>query len=206
MLNNVTNDRSRNAIEMSSEIVEVPVNSFIEHYAPFVPTGNQVQQCLDGLLASNRLCKSEDGSFAFVDCPSRPSSEFNLESEFIFLSTVCQAISNTKIHGRPASCMLKQCPRNNTNSEIPGSNHMTDGFFTPFQSTVPGGEAQGSKAFTADIVANCEWKLKSFAQNDSDVRYYHGSLPPLTLSTEPEEDNQQRGAQHEQRPSAEFYL
>ncbi|KAA1476268.1 hypothetical protein DENSPDRAFT_827146 [Dentipellis sp. KUC8613] len=144
---------------MDGEIVQVSLQSFMDNYAPFAPTEDQVQACIDILLQSQQLFHSKDGRLLFTACDTKPSVRFTRETSYEFLSPVCQVMRTSQIEGRQPSCIMEQKPYHTTSSEITGSTHKIDGYFKPIQSTIPDGEKE-NKTPTADIVVNCEWKLE----------------------------------------------
>ncbi|TFY51829.1 hypothetical protein EVG20_g10819 [Dentipellis fragilis] len=150
---------------MSSEIVEVSHSTFFPTYAPFNPSPADVQDCLDALAKAKLVNESRD---CFVDYDVKPSTKFTPEVAYEFLSKVCSVISEAKVEGRKASCILEQKPDHVTESEIRGASHRVDGYFKPLKSTVPT-DVTPKNTPTADNIANCEWKLRSTPKELVDI-------------------------------------
>ncbi|KAA1477660.1 hypothetical protein DENSPDRAFT_933839 [Dentipellis sp. KUC8613] len=143
---------------MSSKIVEVSSSTFFSAYAPFNPSPADVEVCLDTLAKAKLISENRD---RFVDCDVKPSSKFTrAEEAYGFLSEICATISEAKVKGREASCILDKKPLAHvTEPETPGASHRIASYLKVFKSTVPTDVAQNTS--TADKVANGEWTLRS---------------------------------------------
>ncbi|KAA1476318.1 hypothetical protein DENSPDRAFT_505805 [Dentipellis sp. KUC8613] len=187
---------------MDGEIVTVPHASFLRDYAPWEPSEDVVEACLDELVKANLVTKNRRKFSAFK---KKPKNSFKSEvAAFKFITSICDAIAKTDVPHREACFKMEQKPRSRTASETPGSSHEIDGYFTPLKSTVPKAvESKSKNTPTADSAVNCEWKLDSgpdptvdnyrkvvsaavHVMNDDVRRMFTYSVRPSSLCSIPE--------------------
>ncbi|KAA1476308.1 hypothetical protein DENSPDRAFT_784822 [Dentipellis sp. KUC8613] len=157
---NVPYERQDVCKEMDGEIVTVPHASFLRDYAPWDPSEDVVEACLDELMKANIVTKDRHKFSAFK---KKPKNSFKSEvAAYKFITSICDAVAKTDVPHREACFKMVQKPRSRTASETPGSSHEIDGYFKPLKSTVPDAvESESKDTPTADSAVNCEWKLDS---------------------------------------------
>ncbi|TFY59789.1 hypothetical protein EVG20_g7659 [Dentipellis fragilis] len=158
---NLPHERSIICKEMREEIFTVPHESFLRDYAPWHPSDDVVEACLDKLVKTKVVTEDHRHFVALGD--KKPHDCFNSEiAAYKFITDICDAIAKAKIRNRTPCFKMEQKPRSRTASETPGSSHEIDGYFRPLRSTVPDAvESETKDTPTVDSAVNCEWKLES---------------------------------------------
>lgn len=169
---------------MNQEIVEVSFDTFIEHYAPFPPSDEDVSRCLARLVEKD-LAVSQPGNAQFTRFQRPPSTGTGTEKDtYGRLSDICSSIREVAVTNRAASCLLVQEPIVVTASDTRGGFHAIDGYFKPVSSTVPQVPGKDDKTATFDVAVNCEWKLQE--------RDYHDVRNTTSWQSQPTHANQNR--------------
>ncbi|KAJ7207112.1 hypothetical protein GGX14DRAFT_698270 [Mycena pura] len=137
------------------EIVRVPVEAFCRHYLPEV---------CDSLLDSTHQTILQSEAVAdWKDFLKAPPSGENLYSELLepIVDEICHLYAAQSNAERTVKFACR--PHNTTASEIEGGSFRSDGIFYLANSSVPPyfGTANHQEWFSADVVANAEFKLKS---------------------------------------------
>ncbi|TBU55147.1 hypothetical protein BD310DRAFT_1041318 [Dichomitus squalens] len=141
--------------QMNRELVAVSFESFIKHYAPFQPSSEVVDKCLERLRTDGLVVPTTAGVDRFAGFQEPPSRQYTSKKvAYGHLSAICRSISQVAVDGRVVSCSLVQEPDTTTGSQNPEASHAIDGYCKPVTSTVPPPNSpEEEREDTADI--NC---------------------------------------------------
>ncbi|EJF57480.1 hypothetical protein DICSQDRAFT_173936 [Dichomitus squalens LYAD-421 SS1] len=161
--------------QMNRELVAVSFESFIKHYAPFQPSSEVVDKCLERLRTDGLVVPTTAGVDRFAGFQEPPSRQYTSKKvAYGHLSAICRSISQVAVDGRVVSCSLVQEPDTTTGSQNPEASHAIDGYCKPVTSTVPPPNSpEEEREDTADIAVNCEWMLP---ESDDDPVLRHGDV------------------------------
>ncbi len=122
------------AQHMASEILECPIDIFLDHYAPFKPSGLLVTEALNCLKGKSLVNEVGSGDTLVYTLPKVVEAFGKNENEstvFKNLESIAQVLEQVEgVDGRKGSYFYKDCPTKNITSEIEGTNFRVDACIT----------------------------------------------------------------------------